>query len=580
MLESLSDVYRNNSTFALAIVTESAFEKLSGDENDYYGIIYNSDNALEARRKINDDYKFVRYLSEDANTRIASVKKQGDSINFMAQGGCPVLFIIVVAIIAMVLSRMIKKETVILGTFLALGYKKKLLIRYYVKYGLIPGIVGSLLGFCLRSPLTSAMVGFYIDNDFEAFNYDLNYSVAATVAALIVPTLLYAATAIIVVLPMLSKPAIQLLNNIHKGSRSVRIFIGKKIKVFRKMQFRSILGHIPRSLVVFLGIGISSMCLMIGFNSYNSMQYIIEHGVDDTVAYKYQYILNYIGEGKLDEGEGVLTYSYEVGGSTAQLSLVGIDGDTKYYPLETRDKEKVDINKYYLTTSASKAFGVGKGDKIKFINSITLDEYERTIDGIIADDMHTYLYTGKSNAAEIIGVNEGSYNVIVSDKEIDIPDDECTRTVNKGASKDSLREMLTPLMTIVYVFVVIGFILALFILYLIVNMIVEESVSTISLSKVLGLSKREISRMILNTNHILVVLGFLIGIPAAYVFSSIQYKDAIAQYGMSFNVKVNPLYTLIAFLIIWVAYYIALALLKHKAFKTNMVEALKETRKE
>ena len=113
MIESFSDVYRNNSTFALAIVTDSAFEKLSGDESDYYGIIYNGSNELDVRKKINDDYKFMRYLSEDANTRISIVKNEGDSVNFMAKGGCPVLFLIVVAIIAMVLSRMIKKETVI-----------------------------------------------------------------------------------------------------------------------------------------------------------------------------------------------------------------------------------------------------------------------------------------------------------------------------------------------------------------------------------------------------------------------------------------------------------------------------------
>lgn len=580
MLESLSDVYRNNSTFALTIVTDNAFENINEDENSYYGIIYNDSNELDVRKTINDDYKFMRYLSEDANTRISLAKNEGDSVNFMAQGGCPVLFIVVVAIIAMVLSRMIKKETTLLGTFLALGYKKINIVRYYAKYGLIPGVLGSLLGFCLRPIFTSAMVGFYIDNDFEYYHYDLKYSVVATLVALIVPTLLYVLTTIIVVVPMLNKPAIQLLNNVHNSKRSVRMFVGKKMRVFRKMQFRSIFGHVSRSLVVLLGIGISSMCIMVGFNSYNTMQYIIDHGVEDTVAYKYQYILNYIGEGIPDKGEGVLSNSYEVDGSTVQLTLIGMDDDTEYYPLETKDGTDIDTDQYYITTSASKAFGVGKGDKITFRNSITLEEYEREISGIISDDMHVYLYTGKDNAADIMGVNENSYNIIVSAEEIDIPENECTLTVNKGSSKDSLQELLTPIMTVVYILVIIGFILALFILYLIVNMIVEESISTISLSKVLGLNKREISRMILNTNHILVLLGFIIGIPAAYVLSCILYKDAIAQYGMSFNVKVNPIYTIIAFIIIWVAYYIALKLLKHKAFKTNMVEALKDMRKE
>ncbi|MCM1231353.1 MAG: ABC transporter permease [Ruminococcus flavefaciens] len=580
MTENLSDAYRNNTTFALAVVTENAFDKIDASENNFYAIVYNDDNELDVRKKINDSYTFMRYLSAEANTRIAFTKSEGDSVNFMAQGGCPVLFVIVVAIIAIVLSRMIKNESVLLGTFLALGYKKSYLVRYYIKYGLISGVAGSILGFCLKSALTKALVSFYIDNDFEAFPYELKYSSGAVIAALVVPSLLYVLAVIAVVLPMLRKPAIQLLNNIQKNSSTVKIFVGSKVKVFRKMQFRSILGHITRSLVVLLGISISSMCLMAGFNSYSSIRYVLEHGVEDTVAYKYQYMLNYIGEGEPEEGEGVLSYVYEVENSVTQLTLTGIDSDTEFYPLETQDGDKVDTNKYYLTAAASKTFGVKKDQKIKFMNSTTLEEYEVEVSGIISDDMHAYLYTGRKNAADIIGLSEDSYNIIVSDEELDLPEENVTMSVNKGSAKDTLRELIQPMMTIIYVFVAIGLLLALFILYLIVNMIVEESVSTISLSKVLGLTKREISRMILNTNHILVVIGFIIGIPSAYLFSSMQYKDAIAQYGMSFNVHVSPLLIVIAFLIVWAAYYIVLAMLRHKAFRTDMVEALKDTRKE
>ena len=216
MLENLSDSYRNNDTFGLAIVNEEAFSKLDETEYDYYGIAYENDNVLDVRKALNDEYMFKSYMASTANTRISFSLKQGDAVSFMAKGGCPVFFVIVVAVIALVLSRIIKRERKLLGTFMALGYKKSYIIRYYAMYGLIPGLIGSVLGLLISGKVTSLFVSFYIDNDFEAFPYELKYSIVSIIISLIIPTILYVLTAIIVVYVMLRKPAIELLNGIKK----------------------------------------------------------------------------------------------------------------------------------------------------------------------------------------------------------------------------------------------------------------------------------------------------------------------------------------------------------------------------
>lgn len=581
MLESLSDSYRNNDTFGLAIVNEEAFSKLDETEYDYYGIVYKNDNVLDVRKALNDEYMFKSYMASSANTRISYPIKEGNSVNFMAQGGCPVFFIIVVSVIALVLSRIIKRERKLLGTFMALGYKKSYIIRYYATYGLIPGLIGSILGLLVSGKMTSIFVSFYIDNDFEAFPYELKYSIAAIIISLIIPTILYVLTAIIVVSVMLRKPAIELLNGIKKEDQSVKMLATKRTKISFKMQIRSMFGHKMRSFAALLGVIVASTCMLIGFNSYNAVTYVMNNGVNNNTKYEYQYVLNYMGEGKPEKGEGLLTYTYEVENIDTQLTLMGIDKDSSCFETDTMEGDAWNDNQYYLTYAASQTFHVDCGDTLRFRNSVTLKEYEVKISGIIKDDMHPYLYTGKKNAAEIMDVAEDNFNVIVSSEKLDnLKDEDVTMTVNTGSSQESLEALMEPIMSVIYIIEAVGFLLAVFVLYLIVDMVVNENRSTIVLLKILGLRKREISRMVLNTNHILVVLGFLIGMPIAYAFSSHQYRKEIAQYGMTFSVHINPVTIIIAFLLLWVAYQFSLFLLKRKAFKEDMVESLKDVRKE
>ena len=60
----------------------------------------------------------------------------------------------VIAVIAMVLARMVKREGKTIGTLLALGYRKKELVRHYMVYGMIPAFAGDILGILLCIPFS------------------------------------------------------------------------------------------------------------------------------------------------------------------------------------------------------------------------------------------------------------------------------------------------------------------------------------------------------------------------------------------------------------------------------------------
>jgi len=114
------------------------------------------------------------------------------------------------------------------------------------------------------------------------------------------------------------------------------------------------------------------------------------------------------------------------------------------------------------------------------------------------------------------------------------------------------------------------------VLYLIINMIVAETATNISVMKVLGFSQKEISNRVLNVNHILVCIGYLIGIPAAYMFVKVGYSDTIENYGMLLSPVLTARTLVIGFVLTWVVYEISLLLQKKKISRIDMVEALKE----
>lgn len=82
--------------------------------------------------------------------------------------------------------------------------------------------------------------------------------------------------------------------------------------------------------------------------------------------------------------------------------------------------------------------------------------------------------------------------------------------------------------------------------------------------KVLGFSRKEISNRVINVNHLLVCIGFLIGIPIAYGFVKVGYSDTIENYGMLLSPVLTAKTLVIGFVLTWVTYEITLLIQKRK----------------
>ncbi len=575
MLEKLSG-YVEKDKFAVMMACHDDYDKIDADETAYYSIRYNRDNSKEVRAKLNDDYVIASYLAATTNTRISMPVNEGDAVTNMATMYAPIMFIIVLALIVMVLGRNIRNEQYLLGTFLALGFSKKQIVRHYMRFGMLPGIVGSVIGIVAAIPVTKAISYFYIEYDFEKLEYTVTYDVSSILTALILPTVIYCLAIAIQASRLLRKSPVDLLRNTGKDSKAIGIMKNSRAKTQSKMRIRSVLGHPGRSIVTTIGVCVAAFCIMAGLIMDDSLDSLMHDGLTSSVKYNYLYRLNSLGEGEPDEGEALFQNYYEVDGNTVQLSTQGIDEGSKYFPDKTDTGEKLDLDKYYLTSAAAETYGVKTGDELTFCNIADLKEHKVKISGVVTDNTHCYLYTSRKNATELAGVDSGVYNCIISDDKLELDKDLVASETSMAVSADTMENIMGPMNAIIVGIEVLGIILGVFVLYLVINMIVSETGTNISVMKVLGFSKREITNRVLNVNHILVCIGFLIGIPAAYAFVKVGYADTIENYGMLLAPVVKVKAVIIGFVLTWITYEISLLLQKRKISRIDMVESLKE----
>lgn len=566
----------DNEKFAAIVVDRPEYDRIDTEETGYYSIKYNKDNSKEVREKLNSDYIIASYMAATTNTRISMPVNEGDAVTNMATMFAPVMFVIVLTLIVMVLGRNIKNEQYLLGTFISLGFSRKQIIGHYVRYGLIPGVVGSVLGVLVSIPLTKVLCRFYIEYDFETLIYKPTYDLPSVVIALVVPTLLYCAAIAIQAGKLLKKAPVDLLRNTGKDTKAIGIMKNSHAKTQVKMRVRSVLGHPGRSIVTTIGVAIAAFCIVAGLVMSDSMDALLNDGLTSSIKYEYLYRLNTLQQGTPDEGEALFQNYYEVDGSTVQLSAQGIETGSKYFPDKTDSGEKLELDKYYLTSAAAETFGMEPGEELIFYNIADLKEHKVKISGVVTDNTHCYLYTGRDNATELAGVDAGTYNCIISKDALTLDKEIVASETKMTVTADTMDNLMGPMKAIILMIEIVGIVLGVFVLYLIINMIVSETSTNISVMKVLGFNRKEISNRVLNVNHVLVCIGYLLGIPMAYTFVKVGYSDTIENYGMLLSPVVTVKAIVTGFLLTWVTYELSLLLQKRKISRIDMVEALKE----
>jgi len=572
------DFYLDKAIFGQVTMTKSAFEKLAHTQS-YYAIVYHENNSVEVRRDLNLHYGLFRYMSAASNSRIDIVRNFAQEYGIMLAAVIPLFFAMITVIVAVVLGRMVKREQKQIGTLVALGYRKRELARHYAVYAAIPGIVGSIIGIVL-AVLFLTPVCLLFATDYEQINYDIKLYWASVIIALVVPVLLYVFTAVFSVHRLLRKNTVLLLSGGNDAGRQKgrRYLAESKLSFGTKFRLRALFANKSRTFVVIMGMFVGTFLCAFGLIMIDSCNYLIDKGLDTAGTYEYQYFLNTVKTGTPDSGEPELCFNFEVSGVEKLFTVCGIVENPRYLALSSKSGDAFQYGRYYLTSNAAALYGIKAGDDFTFINPFTVKSHTVKITDILNDNTQCILYTSMANVSELLGLPETGYNVVLSDQKINLDADTLAYTNSKDNMKKQLQYSIDLILIFVYMMLVFGAVLCVITVYLTVNMFVEENRRSISMLKVLGYRKREISHLVLDLNHILVPVSFVLSIWACIQLCRKMFEEFIAV----MNVYIEPSITVSSILlcasVLVLSYAASLSLLKRKVYKIDMVESLKDDR--
>lgn len=578
MLENVDDAYKNVTTFFLAYVTDAEFERI-GSTDCLYLVRYTQDNQIEFRKEMNERYQMRSYLSADDNIRIYIVKMQAEMFIAVSYIVLAIMPLLVVVLVSVVINRKVKSEQKQIGTLTALGYRKGQLMRHYAGFAMIPGLLGGLLS-AILALVFAQPVGELGLADYEPMRIQCRLNPVVAVLGVIVPTVMYMLAAMRSVHKLLKKDSVLLLNgNADQGEKNYKHMLKKRKLSFRiKYALRSLVGNPSRTFVVFLGIFLGSYISLLGFSLLDTMDNTKQSLKDEMGSYEYQYVLNELTVENVYGGEALLMSTMETTDGN-RFSVIGTRESNPYLKLKDTQGNSISLEDgYYITSVMARLQELKAGDSLTLCNPLSLEETTITIAGIIDNDMQSAVYGSKANIARMLGMEETVSNVIMSDTELDIPSSKVIQVIKQSDAEEQFQNMTNQMDVMIYFVIGIGAVICMASIYVAVNMLVTENRSNISMLKVLGYKDRQINQIVLNVNHILVPVGFLLSIPLVFA-SNNWFMGILADFiGALLKAYIAPQSFVYSALLICLSYFGSLCLLRRKVSKVNMVESLKGNR--
>lgn len=581
IIRETGDLLVDSSTFGLAVMTEEDMPKglyqYAVKYNDVSDDIYEQAKPLKAYLN-NNDVHIASWTYAKYNLKISLVDIQVSAMVVISVI-YPLIFMLITALlIAVVQGRLIRRESKVIGALLALGYRKKELIHHYLRYplfiALIGGILGSILG-TVAMPFGLNVNLAFFQLPLEKIIYNPLFILLGTVICCIILCL----GSLISLNKLFKHSAASLLRAEDKIKKLN--FIERKLKLNKfsfktKFAIREQLRSISRLIFLLVGVIIATMFVMYGFIADSSMTAMLNPPDSRVFHHKVEYATVMPQTQTLKEGEILSAWNMiPRNNMNDSFQLAGILENAKYITLYDKDDQAIKVTDDMVVISSEMAsrYFITIGDTIEFVDIINDNEFALTITHITEIKDGDFIFMGHDAFNQLMGWEKNAYNAVMSDKALDV-DTTIYKTKDTETMQSDFEEYTMLIKIFAMGFSIAAFFIGVIILYIITYTSIDESKNHISLMKVFGYHSKELSAMILNSSRILVILGFIIGAPAAYMLVKMLF-GVMAYINISFPVALNPIYYPIGFAIVIFIYETTKYLTSKKINKVKMVEALK-----
>jgi len=582
-LKNVNDIMYSPNEFGVAVKSREEFSDIDKAASVYsvrfnYRIKSLNRQAVEFRECLRAEGVTVSDWTDISDNKRA--RMVWASITGMQTMSVPLpaaMFLLSCLIIGIRFWRMIRRESVIIGTLYAQGYRRRELTRHYMAVPLLlafaGGMIGSLLALPSVKPMVFAMVSYY---NVPVPGIEVSY--LNVVMAILTPILFLGLSSYLVIRSELKRsPAELMKGDIQKTKVNAleRAFKLKRFKFSTKFKLREQFRSISRLVFLLLGVTSASVLMLFGFTVLNSVNHVFN--TSDVYRFGYEYAFRSLQFGEAPNGAETFNAGkfYPKNNEEIEFYISGIEPDSTLVVLKDGKGDTIPNNQTNITKSLAKRLDIKAGDTVNFINKEDGKPYTLHIDAVADSYIEQFIYVPIHEFNKKMGLPENSYRGLFSTVKLDIPDEQLSGTKSMNELPAAMDEFMGQMTSMVVLMTIVSSLVALIILYLVTSLIIEENRNTISLFKVFGYRRREIRSLILNSSTLVIVAGFIIGIPVAAASMGAVYGYLGKMINLVLPTIISPLYVAISFAAIMLTYQFSKLLCAKSVETVSMSEALK-----
>ncbi len=553
-LSDYSTLFQNNSDlmfdavkFGVAIVTIDTFAQASDTLKTWaYAWKYKDTSIVGSDNEESVATDLMQALSEYVVLEKYTPRYLNQAITFAGEdmgsdGAMMIVFLdMVMCIIAFVYAittkDTIQKEASVIGTLRASGFTVSELVRHYMVMPLLTTVVsaciGNLLGYSILKDVCAQM--YY--GSYSLPSYETIWNADAFYETTIIPCLIMFVVTWTVLQRNLSLSPLQFLRNDLSRKKKKYVFrLKHSLPFFSRFRLRVLFQNASNYVILFIGIVFGNMLLMFGL-ALPDILHSYQNSIQENMIANYQTILSVPNsvtnekhrfqsaiellrftksvETENPTAEKFSLYTLQTKGSkdvkADEVMVYGIAEDSHYVQL---DGEGVYVSYLYADK-----YGVQKGDSITLYEKYDTKKYTFPIAGVVDYKGSISVFMPQRQLNKTFDLSKDFFAGYFSDTKIeDIPQEYIGSIIDYDALTKVSRQLTVSMGNLMYL--VDGFCVGLFIvlMYLLSKIVIEKNTQSISMTKILGYSDREIMLLYIRSMTQATVLCIVLSIPICSV---------------------------------------------------------------
>ena len=612
-LSDYSALFQNNSDsmfdsvkFGVSVVSEEGFAVFGKEKLHYnYAWTYNTQPETEKEEKEVSE-ALMEKIGKTAHLEAFIPRYVNQAIIFTGDdmGGdramTMMLLYIVIVIMAFVfgitISNTIRKEAGVIGTLRASGYTRWELMLHYMTMPVLVTIVGALVGNILGYTVFKDVCAAMYYGSYSLPTYVTVWNLEAFWLTTLVPALIMLIVNSMVLYRSLRLSPLKFLRRDLSGKkRKKAIHLSPKMAIFTRFRLRVIFQNMSSYLVLFLGILFANLLLFFGLLLPSVLSHYQEE-IQDNLLADYQYILSvpvsmaggnslqtavemlaFAGGTQTDnpDAEKFSAYSLDTLAEkykSEEVLLYGVQPDSRYVDADFTTADGV-----YISSAYAEKFRLHTGDTITLKEKYEKGEYSFRIAGIYEYSAALCVFMDQQKLNETFDLGEDYFSGYFSETPLtDLNEKYVGSVIDIDALTKISRQLDVSMGSMMGIFNVFSELIFAVLIYLLSKLIIEKNAQSISMTKILGYSNREISCLYILSTSIVVVLCLLISLPIERGVMEVLFREMMLS-SMSgwITMWVDPMIYVEMF-VAGVLTYTVVALLEYRRIsRVPMDEALK-----